>query len=187
MLTVPAQAFASGLERHLDRTRSPFEIVAPTGTPGRKMKTASGFATGGGSSVREVMKAITVLFAAVVVAACTHGGRPETDARLTAALSGRTAGPAQDCVSERGLESEPYGGRVILFRGPTDDVVYVNRPEAGCPGLDSGRAIRIRTPAARLCRGDIATVFDPMSGTELGGCSLGEFTPYRRDLPPKTK
>ena len=24
------------------------------------------------------------------------------------------------------------------------------------------------------------TVFDPASGTDLGGCSLGQFTPYRR-------
>ena len=145
------------------------------------------------------MKTIMMLFAAVVAAACTHGGRPETrvraqtqaaedEAKLAAALSGRIAGPAQDCVNERDLGgSESYGGRVILFRGPTDDVVYVNRPPAGCPGLDSGRALRVRTPAARLCRGDIATVFDPVSGTDLGGCSLGEFTPYRRTLPPKIK
>ncbi len=138
------------------------------------------------------MKAIIVLFAAVVAAACAHGGPPETrtraqaqaaedEARLAAELNGRTAGPAQDCVNERELGSnESYGGRVILFRGPTDDVVFVNRLPAGCPGLDSGRALRVRTPAARLCRGDIVTVFDPASGTDLGGCSLGQFTPYRR-------
>ena len=143
------------------------------------------------------MRAILTLFAVVVVAACTHGGRPETgvraqakatedEAKLAAALNGRIAGPAQDCVNERDLgDNESYGGRVVVFRGPTDDVVYVNRPSAGCAGLDFGWALKIRTPAARLCRGDIATVFDPVSGTELGGCSLGKFTPYRRALPPK--
>ena len=90
------------------------------------------------------MKTIMMLFAAIVAAACTHGGRPETrvraqtqaaedEAKLAAALSGRIAGPAQDCVNERDLGgSESYGGRVILFRGPTDDVVYVNRPPTGC-------------------------------------------------------
>jgi hypothetical protein len=145
------------------------------------------------------MKATMMLLAVVVAAACTHGGQPETrlrtqaqaaedEAKLAAALSGRIAGPAQDCVDERDLGgSESYGGRVILFRGPTDDVVYVNRPPAGCPGLDSGRALRVRTPAARLCRGDIATVFDPVSGADLGGCSLGEFTAYRRAVPPTIK
>jgi hypothetical protein len=143
------------------------------------------------------MKLIMMLFAVVVAAACTHGGRPETgvrdqappvedEAKLAAALAGRIAGPAQDCVNERDLGgNESYGARVILFRGPTDDVVYVNRPSARCPGLDSGWALRVRTPAARLCRGDIATVFDPVSGTDWGGCSLGEFTPYRRALPKK--
>jgi hypothetical protein len=149
--------------------------------------------------VRDVVKAIMMLFAAVVAAACAHGGRPETrvraqaqaaedETRLDAALRGRIAGRAQDCVNERDLGgSESYGGRVILFRSPTDDVVYVNRPPTGCPGLDSGRALRVRTPAARLCRGDIATVFDSVSGTDLGSCSLGEFTPFRRALPPKIK
>jgi hypothetical protein len=27
---------------------------------------------------------------------------------------------------------------------------------------------------------DIVTVVDPTSGTNYGGCSLGDFTPYRR-------
>lgn len=136
------------------------------------------------------MKSIALLFAAVVVAACAHAGRPETrtrsrateeEARLTADLDGRVAGPARDCVLERDLGSnEAYGGRALLFRGPTDEVVYVNRLPAVCPGLDSGRAIKVRTPASRLCRGDVVTVFDPVSRTELGGCSLGQFTPYRR-------
>ncbi len=145
------------------------------------------------------MKVGMMLFAVVVAAACTHGGRPETgvrgqaqatenEAKLAAALSGRMAGPAQDCVNERDLGgNEAYGARVILFRGQTDDVVYVNRPSAPCPGLDSGGALRVRTPAVRLCRGDIATVFDPVSGIEWGGCSLGEFKPYRRALPQQIK
>jgi hypothetical protein len=145
------------------------------------------------------MKATVIVFAAVVAAACAHGERPETatrtqaqatenEAKLAAALGGMVAGPAQDCVFERDLGSnEAYGGRAILFHGPTDDVVYVNRPPAGCPGLDSGRALKLRTPAARLCRGDVVTVFEPVSGTALGGCSLGQFTPYRRTLQPTIK
>ncbi len=144
------------------------------------------------------MKATMLLCAAAVVAAaCTHGGRPETrardqartaedEAKLAAELSGMVAGPAEDCVLERDLGgNQAYGGRVILFRGPTDDVVYVNRLPGRCPGLDSGMAIKVRTPAARLCRGDVVSVFDPVSRTAFGGCSLGEFTPYRRSVPPK--
>lgn len=145
------------------------------------------------------MKTIVMLSAAVVALACIHAGRAETGARaqalsakdeatLAAALSGMTAGPAQDCVSEPDLGSnESYGGRVVLFHGATDDVVYVNRLPTVCPGLDSGRSLRVRTPASRLCRGDVATVFEPVSGMDLGGCSLGKFTPYRRALPRKVE
>ena len=138
------------------------------------------------------MKTIIMLCAAILVAGCTSSGGPEVsppaqtqaaehEADLAAALSGRIAGPPQDCVSEADLGgNKSYGRDVILFSGRTADVVYVNRPTSGCPSLDFGRAIKIKTPAARLCRGDIVTVFDPVSGVEFGSCSLGEFTPYRR-------
>jgi hypothetical protein len=142
--------------------------------------------------VEDVMKTIILLSVAILVAGCTHGGGPETsapaqsqavkdEADLAAALSGRIAGPPQDCVSERDLGgNKSYGRGVIMFSGRTDDVVYVNRPPAGCPELHSGRALKTRTTATQLCRGDIILVFDPVSGMEFGGCSLGEFTPYRR-------
>jgi hypothetical protein len=138
------------------------------------------------------MKTIIMLCAAILVVGCTHSGQPvagtgdqtqaaEHEADLAAALSGRTAGPPQDCVNEADLGgNKSYGRGVILFSSRTDDVVYVNRPTAGCPTLDFGRAIKIKTPASKLCRGDIFTVFDPVSGIEYGSCSLGEFTPYRR-------
>lgn len=59
-------------------------------------------------------------------------------------------------------------------------MVYVKRPTGGCPGLDFGRALSTRNTSSTLCRGDVVTVFDPISGTQYGGCSLGHFTPYRR-------
>jgi hypothetical protein len=138
------------------------------------------------------MKIITMLFAAILAAGCTHNGGPEASARartqatedeagLAAALSGRIAVPPQNCVNERDLGgNKSYGRGVIVFSGSTNDVVYVNRPAAGCPDLASGRALKTRTPMTQLCRGDIVTVFDPVSGFEYGSCSLGEFTPYRR-------
>jgi hypothetical protein len=137
------------------------------------------------------MKTVIILSAVILVAGCTHGGRPEAGApaqpqaaqhetELTEALSGRVAGPPQDCVTQSDLGgNKSYGREVIVFTGRTGDVLYVNRPTAGCPGLDSGRALRIQSTMSQLCRGDIVTVFDPISGVEFGGCSLGEFTPYR--------
>jgi hypothetical protein len=138
------------------------------------------------------MKTIIMLFAAILAVGCTHTAKPATggqaqeqaakdEADLAAALGGRIAGPPQECVDQRDLGgNKSYGRGVILFSGRTNDVVYVNRPAAGCPDLDSGRALKTRTTTTQLCRGDLVTVFDPTSGVEFGGCSLGEFTPYRR-------
>jgi len=135
---------------------------------------------------------IIVLSAAILAVGCTHNGGPQASARaqaqaaedeagLAAVLRGRIAGPPQDCVNQGDLGgNKSYGRGVILFSGRTDDVVYVNRPAGGCSDLNFGRALKTRTTTTQLCRGDIVTVFDPISGTEYGGCGLGEFTPYRR-------
>jgi hypothetical protein len=56
----------------------------------------------------------------------------------------------------------------------------VNRPPGGCPELKFSRALITRTTSNQLCRGDIATVFDTVSGIQFGSCGLGDFTPYRR-------
>ncbi|MDQ4087538.1 MAG: hypothetical protein M3177_05960 [Pseudomonadota bacterium] len=105
----------------------------------------------------------------------------ENDPRMAEALAGRTAGPPQACVEMRRVRSSrSIGDDAILFEGSTSDIVYVNRPAGGCPGLQMGRSIRTRTTATSLCRGDIVTPFDPVSGAEHGGCGLGDFIPYRR-------
>jgi len=142
--------------------------------------------------VEDAMRIISVvvLSISVVAVGCIHGGRTEAGASasaqaaevdLAAALAGRTAGPPQRCVNEVALAGgRSYGRDAILFGVPTDDVVYVNRPPAGCPELSTTRALRTRTPTTQLCRGDIVVVFDPGTGIELGSCSLGEFTSYRR-------
>lgn len=135
---------------------------------------------------------IIISAAALASAACTYNASPEASARYAArqadkaaeldeALSGRTAGEPVTCVNARDLGgNRSYGEGAILFRGRTNSVVYVNRPPAGCPDLDYGRALKIRTPSTQICRGDIVTVFDPVSRVEYGGCGLGDFTPYRR-------
>ena len=147
---------------------------------------------GTGHPLGDVMKTLIMLCAAVLAVGCTHTGQPEAsagtqtkaaqhEADLAAALSGRIAGTPQDCVTQSDLGSnKSYGRDVILFYGRTSDVVSVNRPAGGCPDLEFGRALKTQNSTTRLCRGDIATVFDPVSGTDYGGCSLGEFTPYRR-------
>ena len=105
---------------------------------------------------------------------------PAARSRLDEAVAGRTAGPPLACVPQRELRgNRSLGEDVILFEGP-GDTVYVNRPSGGCARLDIGRALVTRTISSQLCRGDIATVVDPVNGIEWGACTLGDFVPYRR-------
>ena len=129
------------------------------------------------------MKAVLAIVAAGLAAACTMNApveRTEADsAALAEATAGRVAGEPVACVNQVGLRNTRTVGDAILYEGP-GDVLYVNHGNGGCGVLEHGRAIRTRTPSTRLCRGDIVTAFDPVSGMEFGGCSLGDFVPYRR-------
>jgi len=127
-----------------------------------------------------------VLFASACLAAgCTTDEPVETaagdEAKLAAELRGfEPSGPPVTCVNMRDLQgNESAGEAAIVFDG-NGGRKWVNRPAGGCPTLAFGRALRTRTTSAQLCRGDIATVFDPVSGSEFGGCGLGDFEPYRR-------
>ena len=103
-------------------------------------------------------------------------------ASLSAALQGfEQAGPPVSCVNQRDLAGNRSAGEgAIIFQGRTSSKLWVNRPPAGCPSLDMGRALVTRTPSTQLCRGDIASVVDLTAGTQYGACGLGDFTPYRR-------
>ena len=134
------------------------------------------------------MKTILALsLAALTAASCAPADpvataeRAERDEmKLAEAIRGRTAGEPVTCVDQRTLRGNRSAGEgAIIFEGPTS-LIYVNRPPAGCPDLSFGRALKTRTIAGRLCRGDIVTVFDPLTGTQFGGCGLGDFVPYRR-------
>jgi hypothetical protein len=131
------------------------------------------------------MKRTALFLLAGLTAACTAASGMEvsqdSDADMAEALAGRTAGEPQSCVEMRRIRSSrSIGDDAILFQGSTSDLVYINRPAGGCPGLRMARSIRTRTTATSLCRGDIVTPFDPVSGAEHGGCGLGDFIPYRR-------
>ena len=124
----------------------------------------------------------TLVFAALgLAAACTAEGvetAGDREAALAGELRGMVAGETRACVPQHQLRGNRTVGDAIVFEG-IGDTIYVNRPAAGCPDLRGGRALRTRTTSSQLCRGDIVTVFDPVSGAEFGGCGLGDFTPYR--------
>jgi hypothetical protein len=102
-------------------------------------------------------------------------------AELAEAVAGRTAGPPRSCVRLQDVRNTRSAGRdTILFDGP-GGVVYVNRTRSSCPDIRPWHAIRHRTVGTNLCANELIRVFDPNSGIEYGGCSLGEFVPWRRD------
>ena len=130
------------------------------------------------------MKAILTMLLAGLAAGCTMADEPVDRAApaasaIAAATQGRAAGDPVSCISTVGLRDTRTVAGAIIFAGP-GGILYVNEGLGGCHALAHGRAIRTRTPSTRLCRGDIVTAFEPVSGMEFGGCALGDFVPYRR-------
>jgi hypothetical protein len=125
---------------------------------------------------------ILCLLGACTATADTSAARSSAAERdrieLAEELRGRVAGQPQSCVQLRNLRGNHSAGDAIIFEGQ-GDVIYVNRPAGGCPDLGHGRALQTRSFSTQLCRGEIATVFDPVSGIQYGSCGLGDFVPYR--------
>lgn len=138
------------------------------------------------------MKNIVIVAGAALATTACMTGTPHADSgpqaptrseqRAEAMLEGRVAGPPVDCVNQRDLGgNRSLADGSLLFDGRTSGgIIYVNRPAAGCPSVNAGRALIVRTPSTRLCRGDIVNVVDPVNGMSYGSCGLGDFTPYRR-------
>ena len=101
-------------------------------------------------------------------------------AELDEALAGRTAGSPVACVRQQDLRNtRAIGSGTILFDGP-GNTVWVNRTRSSCPRIEPWHAIRHQTINTAMCSGELIRVFDPQTGVEYGGCSLGDFTPWRR-------
>jgi hypothetical protein len=136
--------------------------------------------------MEETMRKILLMSCIGLLAGCMDERPVEPSAsdqsKLSAALAGyEQSGPPLSCVSLRDIRgNRSFGEGAILFDGATRATLYVNRPSGGCPDLGFGRALLTRTPSDRLCRGDIAEVYDVSARQSFGACGLGEFTPYKR-------
>lgn len=103
-------------------------------------------------------------------------------AEIDRALTGRIAGPPLHCLpTYRAGDMNVVDENTILYRdGAT---TYRNDPPGGCHGLGRpGNAMVSRPLGSQLCSGDIIQVVDTRSGMYQGGCTLGDFVPFRR--PP---
>jgi hypothetical protein len=130
------------------------------------------------------MRKIIALAAALAAAGCAREQvepAANDEARLAAELRDyEEAGPPVSCVPMRNLQGNRSVGEGAIVFGGVGGRIWLNRPRDGCPSIDSGRSLQTRTTSTNLCRGDIATVFDPVSGAQYGSCGLGDFQPYRR-------
>ncbi len=133
------------------------------------------------------MKTLILLASACLAAGCATNESDPVDmaandeATLATQLEGYAPdGPPVQCVNSRDLQGNRSAGESAIIFSGSGGRKWVNRPPAGCPDLGFSRALRTRTTSTRLCRGDIASVFDPVTRAEYGGCGLGDFEPYRR-------
>jgi hypothetical protein len=131
------------------------------------------------------MKTFLALSAFALLAGCAAGEPVESTGDAEAALTAELrdfeqSGPPVSCVNLREVGGNRSVGDALVFDGQSSSRRWVNRPPGGCPMLRHGRALQTNTYSSQLCRGDIATVFDPVSGATYAGCGLGEFIPYRR-------
>ncbi|MEA3003677.1 MAG: hypothetical protein QOH81_2465 [Sphingomonadales bacterium] len=117
----------------------------------------------------------------MLLAACTApDGRNRDRENLAAELAGRTAGPAQACVSsEASVSLRPVDNMTVTVeRG---DTVYVNRLAGPCPGLSPADTLIVEMHGSEYCRGDHIRSLPPGGGAIPGPiCILGDFVPYRR-------
>jgi hypothetical protein len=131
------------------------------------------------------MRYLILLASACLAAGCAQDDPVETgsndEAKLGAQLAGYAPdGPPVSCVNLRDVDGNRSAGEAAIVFDGRGGRKWVNRPAGGCPSLEFGRALQTRTSTGQLCRGDIATVFDPVARIEYGACGLGDFQPYRR-------
>ena len=131
------------------------------------------------------MNKLLALSLVPMVAGCMAEAPPaqmsaRSEMKFAEAIEGRVAGEPRTCVPTRDLLGNRSAGEgAFIFSTRSSNLIYVNRPPAGCPELN-GDALKTRTTGTQLCRGDIVEVFNPLSGFSRGACGLGEFVPYQR-------
>lgn len=102
-------------------------------------------------------------------------------AGLAAELAGLTPGEPTACLPELSrtqLQTKGYGDTVVYVA--SRNVKYRTDTTGGCRGVGRDDILITRTPATRVCRGDIAQTIDRTSRFPTGSCAFGDFVPYKR-------
>jgi hypothetical protein len=104
---------------------------------------------------------------------------------LDSELKGKTPGKPVNCVSN--FSSNNFiriSDSILLYKG-VGRTVYQNNLRSNCPGLARDNDVLvIETFGSNYCSGDLIRLVDRFSGIQGPVCSLGEFTPYRKQPNP---
>jgi hypothetical protein len=133
------------------------------------------------------MRSVIPLLIIAAASGCSYGPpqAPMVDARaqskLNQLLAGKVPGRPQSCLPHyRANDMTVIDDYTIAFRDGTNRV-WINKPPGGCNLLGAGPfALVTDTTIGSLCRGDIASVVDTLSHTNVGSCAFGDFVPYTR-------
>jgi hypothetical protein len=130
---------------------------------------------------------LSLLFATAACAPVDTANTPapigEKQAKMLAKeLKGKVAGAPVNCISStHHYDPIRISDDMLLYR-VSGRLVYQNKLRGICNGLTRDDDIIVtETFGSQYCRGDIIRLVDRMSGFPGGFCSLGEFTPYRKD------
>ena len=94
-------------------------------------------------------------------------------------LAGRTAGPAQDCVTNDSTTSlRIVDGRTMLYG--SGSTLWLNRLAVECPAARPSDILVTFPTGSQYCRGDIVRTLDRSTHIPGPSCVLGDFIPYRR-------
>ena len=131
------------------------------------------------------MRAIPLLLAAAAMTGCMTQPPPatrsaEAQAEFQKLTSGKVAGQPMTCLPHyRAGNMVPIDDSTVAFKDGSR--VYVNHLIGECSLLKSGfYTLVTHSNGSGLCRGDIASVADVSTGSVLGSCAIGDWTPYYR-------
>lgn len=134
------------------------------------------------------MRSIIPLTIMATLAGCTAGPAPapvpldaRQQSRMAQLLGGKVAGTPESCLPNwRTHNMTAIDDSTLIFQG-SPGRAWLQKPQSPCNMVSSGTYVLVtRSSTGALCRGDIAQVVDPMSGTNVGSCVMGDFVPYVR-------
>jgi hypothetical protein len=125
------------------------------------------------------MRALMLIASAGLLANCSRPVTPP-DAGFAQAIAGRTAGPAQTCISNNPAENLHVLDAQTVAYG-YGHTIWINRLAAECPALSSANSIIVEAGVGgQYCRGDRVRGREPAATIAGPGCNLGDWVPYRQ-------